>query len=81
MRARLNNFAKGPVGEWLQDRCFFHGIELIPEGCYRVCGECGHAWTEEKLLLAHNEILDEFDHPEVFDPDEVFSCPLCAHDW
>lgn len=41
--------------------CYFHGIEPIPADCYRVCGECGHAYTLASLLTEHNRVLAEMD--------------------
>lgn len=35
------------------DECYIHGEEPIPENCYLVCGECGHAYpTAEDLMAA-----------------------------
>lgn len=37
--------------------CYFHGDELVPSDAYRVCGECGHAFTAASLLAEHNKVL------------------------
>lgn len=35
--------------------CWFHGHEPIPEGAYRVCGECWHCYnTIEDLVAEEN---------------------------
>jgi hypothetical protein len=36
--------------------CYFHGVEPVPADCYRVCGECGHAFTAAGLLAEHNKV-------------------------
>lgn len=61
-----------------QDNCAIHGPEPIPDPCFRVCRECGHAFeTEEDLIQAE---LSEWpgDRPVV---EEIYSCPYCSHDW
>jgi len=65
--------------------CYFHGEEPIPEGAYRVCGECWHCYpTEKDLLDTYNTELarvnQEPDSP-VTNPDDIYFCPLCTHDW
>lgn len=70
-------------------KCFFHGTEPITKDTFRVCGECWHAWTAEALLADHNAILDEIDKEHgpgnagahLTDPEKVFACPLCIHDF
>lgn len=37
--------------------CYFHGDEPIPPDCFRVCGECGHAFTAAELLTEHNRVV------------------------
>lgn len=40
------------------DTCWFHGFEPIPPHCFRVCGECGHAYaTAEDLLAVEHEAV------------------------
>lgn len=60
--------------------CYFHGEEPIPEDCYILCGECWHAWTVESLLEEHNKILSHYGVTEE-NPENIFSCPLCTHDF
>lgn len=89
--------------------CWFHGKEPVPPNCFRLCLECGHAFTAAGLLAEHNRVLArlEFidaqeraglptwsrsgewvgaafpDAPRVpeIDPDAVYICPLCTHDF
>lgn len=69
------------------DQCFFHGYEPIPRNMFRLCMECGHAWTEASLLVAYNELLKHLaevyadDEEPVSDADTIHSCPLCGHDF
>lgn len=37
--------------------CHFHGDEPVPADCYRLCVECGHAFTAAELLAEHNRVL------------------------
>ncbi|MBO0730941.1 MAG: hypothetical protein J2P57_16925 [Acidimicrobiaceae bacterium] len=63
--------------EW----CFFHGYEPIPRRCYRLCIECGHAYTWWGLWKAEwkmNEDLGLFRLPH---PRRLTFCPLCGHDF
>ena len=41
--------------------CYFHGDEPVPADCYRICGECGHAFTLAALLSEHNRVLAQMD--------------------
>jgi hypothetical protein len=40
------------------DTCWFHGFEPLPPHCFRVCGECGHAYAtaEDLLAVEHAEV-------------------------
>lgn len=41
-----------------KDQCAIHGYEPVPAGCFRICGECLHAYaSEQELLDAHNDVL------------------------
>jgi hypothetical protein len=62
--------------------CFFHGEEPIPEGAYRVCGECWHCYnTPEDLLAEDAKMAQQYGFTPVSDPEQVPFCPLCTHDW
>lgn len=64
--------------------CFWHGREPIPEGAYLVCAECGHCWPTEADLLADMQRVMMETHVGVTAPmsgEDVFFCPLCAHDF
>lgn len=40
--------------------CYFHGEEPIPEGAYRVCGECWHCYnTAEDLIAEDNRVRED----------------------
>lgn len=44
----------------IRDECAIHGHEPIPPDCFRVCGECWHAYpTAQALVEEHNKILQE----------------------
>lgn len=71
------------------EHCFFCNVdEPLQPGDYRVCGECLHVFrTAEELLARHNQLLAEFfgaGYPAMepaTDPEQVWTCPLCAHDF
>ena len=73
-----------PVEECYGSRlhCFSHDADEAPEG-YRFCFECMHMFvTPAELLAEHNRVLaglgiDRCDT----DPDRVYCCPFCTHDW
>lgn len=58
------------------DLCFFHGYEPMPEDNFRTCGECGHYWTRDGLIAQDAKLSGERR-----DPERIFSCPLCVHDF
>jgi len=73
------------------DGCYFHDDELVPEQHYLICFECGHCYvTAEDLLRASNEEhykmwfkWDQADYdfvPET-NPDNIFFCAYCTHDF
>lgn len=41
--------------------CYFHGDDPILPDHYRVCGECGHAFTAQELLAGHNAVLAQLE--------------------
>lgn len=57
MRLHLRD---GGVGMTLTE-CFHHGDEQVPTDCYRICYECGHAFTRASLLIEHNRIVAQMD--------------------
>jgi hypothetical protein len=68
--------------------CFWHGEEPIPEGVYRVCLECGHAFaTREEIMAEHRREYAEACRDSEPLPDDVAGryadtfCPLCIHDF
>ena len=68
--------------------CFFHGPELLMDGDYRMCGECGHIWRtkedlERDVVWLHYRLdVDAGQAPSpVPAMEEVFACPLCTHDF
>lgn len=75
------------------DVCYTHH-RREPElpGDYKVCGECCHVWRTEIEFRtdeanAHNSLLATYPNsypfmkPEDVVPGEVYSCPLCTHDF
>lgn len=67
--------------------CYFHGEEPIPSGGY-LCGECGHVYpTATDLLNAYNTELAQHHgvngqpYTPVTNPDDIYFCPMCTHDW
>lgn len=64
----------------MDDQCWFHGEEPIPDGCYKVCYECGHAFaTAEDLLEAERQICAQVGTTPVEKAEDVEICPLCTH--
>ena len=59
------------------DLCWFHGEEPVPDDAYRVCGECGHAWAREALIAADAEKFNGSPR----NPETIYACPLCVHDF
>jgi hypothetical protein len=69
------------------DLCYEHYVHEPDEGAYRVCGECSHVYrTAEELLTEANRGCTEDGSMyamafAITDPEQVYSCPLCAHDF
>lgn len=61
--------------------CFFHGKEVIPHDCFIVCGECGHAWTRTALEAADRQLFGTIGDHTSRKAEQIFSCPLCVHDF
>jgi hypothetical protein len=61
------------------DFCWSHYvIEPMPDNCYRVCGECMHAFpTEADLIRDMWMEWGDYRHAG----DQVHSCPHCIHDF
>ena len=60
----------------INDLCWFHGYEPIPDDCHIVCLECSHAWTREAL-----EEADAEKRGYRINADDISFCPLCIHDF
>lgn len=41
--------------------CWFHGVEPVPPDCFRLCVECGHAFTAAELLAEHNRVVAQLE--------------------
>lgn len=63
---------------------------IPPGGAYRICGECFHVYeTADDLIRIYNAEGDRLadQHPEeprspwVTDPEAIFFCPVCIHDF
>lgn len=62
--------------------CWFHGEEPIPPNAYRVCLECGHCYvTRDDLVAAVNELLGRIGVAAVDTGNEIYTCPMCNHDF
>lgn len=72
--------------------CFIHGVsEPDLPGDYRSCWECGHIYRSvwELLLIElafwQRSVREGWasvdDGGPIIDPDLIWSCPLCAHDF
>jgi hypothetical protein len=66
-------------------RCFYHGPEPVnTPDVFVICHECGHVWTTDALVAAHNDLIAERGGDTRVHrrrPDHVPLCPLCAHDF
>jgi hypothetical protein len=65
--------------------CYWHHVDESDEGAYRVCFECKHVYrTAEDLRAAFMaEVAPCYSAPPSEAPavEEIWGCPLCAHDW
>ena len=57
--------------------CWWHGPEPIPDDAFLVCPECWHCYPTEQDLIDTNIREWNDDRPT----SEIWSCPLCIHDW
>lgn len=63
------------------NHCYWHNVDE-PGEPFKVCFECRHGFmTPAELLAGHNEHLAEFGQPPETDPQQVFCCPMCTHDF
>lgn len=66
------------------DHCYVHGYEPLPKEWYRICVECWHCFiTKEELVAKDLEIRRACGDPtaEPMDPDQIYICPVCTHDF
>lgn len=74
------------MSELIERDCFFHGRETA-RSAFRVCFECGHIFrTERQLQREHHRLAWSISFPSwlrsfVTPTDDIWSCPLCTHDW
>lgn len=63
--------------------CWSHDEdEPLDEPCYIACLECHHGYkSANELLIEHNIILKSMNISPEDNPEEVFTCPLCLHDF
>lgn len=62
--------------------CWTCGVDEPDQPCYRACGECMHVFrSAAELLEGHNKHLAVYGMEPATDPDQVFCCPHCVHDW
>jgi uncharacterized Zn finger protein len=56
----------------------------VAKQLYISCTECGEEYTPESLVEKHLAILKDMGvvaHPQDRDPDKIFACPECTHDF
>lgn len=59
--------------------CWIHDVDEPEEGAFRVCGECFHVFmTAEELIQADSKWYEDGRRN---DPERIWSCPLCTHDF
>jgi hypothetical protein len=68
-----------------EDWCYAHyRCEPLRDGDYRICFECFHVFrTADELIAAHRAVLEQIGstlNPRT-DPEAIFSCPECSHDF
>jgi len=61
------------------DYCWIHHVVEKP-GYFR-CGECFHWFPDEGTLLDDYNAGSPSEEGKKTDPNEVFFCPHCAHDF
>ncbi len=63
--------------------CWTHDVDEPDEGAYRRCLECGHVYqTAEDLQRQWTANAPRFVTPGAVPPvEQIFFCPICAHDW
>lgn len=65
--------------------CSFHHVDEPGDGAYRICVECGHVYQKASDLQAAFmvEVAPSLSTPPAGAPsaDEIWFCPLCAHDF
>lgn len=62
--------------------CWSHDIDEPDSPCYRACFECKHVFrTAAQLLAGHNEHLAVYGCEPETDAGNVWTCPLCIHDF
>lgn len=73
----------GNCNKWTTQVCYFHGVEPIPADAYRVCAECGHCYNTREDLVSEDVKLRRWglDIPLPDPADEIYTCPLCLHDF
>lgn len=64
----------GTVHCWIH-----HTDEPVTTGTYIVCGECFHAYQTVDELMAVE--ADKFGDDAQTDPERMWSCPYCIHDF
>lgn len=73
-------------GEW--DHCYAHSVDENAADAYQICGECFHVFrTADELVAATAQRIAEVsvgvENPMSgpTDPEKIFACPHCAHDF
>lgn len=62
--------------------CWSHDIDEPDLPWYRACFECKHVYrTAAELLAEHNKVLAQYDVEPETDAADIYTCPLCTHDF
>ena len=77
-----------PSAACVGTHCYWHNLDEPGDGAYRVCGECGHvyrtaedlreAWADATVDAGVTRLALAVTAPPV---EQIYACPLCAHDW
>lgn len=66
------------------DQCYIHGHEPIPDGYFKICGECWHVFPTAQALIDDDlAVRREYLGPAMGpDPvEDIHICPHCTHDF
>lgn len=74
-----------PTDACWPSHCSFHNVDEPGAGAYRICVECGHVYKTaaelQEAFMAEVALGLTVPPPEAPDAEEIWYCPLCAHDF